>query len=168
VDKVAKKITLLVSEIEETNEKVSQIELDADGVYASVENVQTNLDNALDNVEGQIDNLTTRVDATMTSEEIQIQISSAMEQGTSKVETSTGYTFNEEGLHISKSGSGIENLIDNTGMYVKREGDNILVANTEGVEAINLTAKTYLTVGENSRFEDYDNGSRTGCFFIGG
>lgn len=88
-----------------------------------------------------------------------------------KVRTSAGYTFDDTGLTISKAGEEITNLLDYSGMYVKRSDEDILTANNEGVNAINLTARQYLTIGKNSRFEDYSNGSdtkRTACFFIGG
>jgi hypothetical protein len=55
-------------------------------------------------------------------------------------------------------------------MYVNRGNDNILTANNEGVDAVNLHAKTYLIVGSEdgrSRFEDYGT-NRTGCYWIGG
>lgn len=53
-------------------------------------------------------------------------------------------------------------------MTVKRNEEEVLKANNNGVDAVNLHATTYLIIGNNSRFEDYDNGSRTGCFWIGG
>lgn len=90
--------------------------------------------------------------------------------GVNSVTTTTGYTFNADGLTIHKSGDEITNLLDNTGMYVSRGDDNILIANNLGVEAINLTAKQYLVVGLNSRLENYTSDSdtkRTGCFFVG-
>lgn len=86
------------------------------------------------------------------------------------VTTTTGYTFNQDGLTIHKSGSEMTNLIDNSGMYVNRGNDAVLTANNEGVNAINLTARQYLTIGDNSRFENYSDGNdnkRTGCFFVG-
>lgn len=86
------------------------------------------------------------------------------------VTTTTGYTFGADGLNIHKDGEEMENLLDNTGMYVKRSGENVLVANNEGVEAINLKSRQFLIVGKNSRFEDFDNGTdhnRTACFYIG-
>lgn len=87
-----------------------------------------------------------------------------------KVRTSSGYTFDDTGLTISKAGEEITNLLDYSGMYVKRSDEDILTANNEGVNAINLTARQYLTIGNNSRFEDYSNGvdtKRTACFYIG-
>ena len=93
-----------------------------------------------------------------------------IENGVDKVETTTGYRLDSEGLKISKSGSEMDNRLDHTGMYVKRDGEEILTANNEGVNAVNLHAKTYLIVGEGegrSRFEDYGS-DRTGCYWIGG
>lgn len=87
-----------------------------------------------------------------------------------QVTTRTGYTFNANGLTIYKSGEEMKNLLDNTGMYVTRSGEEVLTANNDGVNAINLTARQYLIVGHNSRLEDYTDGSdskRTACFYIG-
>lgn len=85
------------------------------------------------------------------------------------VTTTTGYKFDADGLMIYKSGQDMKNLLDNTGMYVTRSGEEILSANNEGVSAINLSARQYLVVGGNSRFEDYSNEKdtkRTACFYI--
>ena len=85
-----------------------------------------------------------------------------------KVTTTTGFTFNQDGLTISKSNVDITTDISEDGMRVSKAGQVVLTADNNGVEALNLHATTYLIIGENSRFEDYDNGSRTGCFWIGG
>lgn len=105
------------------------------------------------------------------------KIATKNEDGTYSVHsvtTQTGYTFNQDGLTIYKSGEDIKNLLDNKGMSVSRivgsEEEAILTADTNGVDAINLTARQYLIVGSNSRFENYDNGTdshRTACFYIG-
>lgn len=70
-------------------------------------------------------------------------------------------------MSIEKSGSEMKTKITENGMYVSKDGEEVLVANNEGVDAVNLHATTYLIVGMNSRFEDYGDG-RTGCFWIGG
>lgn len=103
------------------------------------------------------------------TESINIAVKQITDNGVDRVETKTGYTLDHDGLTISKSGEEMTNLLDNTGMYVKRGNDNILTANNKGVDAVNLHAKTYLIVGEGdgrSRFEDYLT-DRTGCFWIG-
>ena len=63
----------------------------------------------------------------------------------------------------------IETTISNNGMAVtvRDESKPTLEANDKGVIAKDLHARTYLIVGDNSRFENYGNG-RTGCFWIGG
>ena len=56
-------------------------------------------------------------------------------------------------------------------MQITRDDDVVLEANADGVNALNLSARQYLIVGANTRFEDYSNGTdskRTACFFIGG
>ena len=107
------------------------------------------------------------------------QISTQNPDGTysvdvNEVTTRTGYTFNANGLTIYKSGEEIKNLLNHKGMYVTRAEANaetaILTADNNGVDAINLTARQYLIVGNNSRFENYSNGTdeqRTACFYLG-
>ena len=97
---------------------------------------------------------------------MQLQISTALQNGVECVETSTGFTFNESGLLIEKSNSEISTQITEDGMRVMRDGENVLIADNQGVQATNLHATTYLIIGTNSRFEDYDS-NRTGCFWIG-
>ena len=122
------------------------------------------------NVESSVDGLTTKVtnltSIVMDSEKVDIAISKAIE-GINSITTTTGYTFDQDGLHIHKSEEEMENLLDNTGMYVNRGGDNILTANNEGVDAINLRSRQFLIIGANSRIEDYEY-NRTACFYIGG
>jgi hypothetical protein len=61
----------------------------------------------------------------------------------------------------------METLITEDGLTVKRGHEVTLSANNEGVIAEDLHATTYLLIGANSRFEDFENGTRTGCFWIG-
>lgn len=118
----------------------------------------SNYDDRISSLEQSADSVSIRISALEDNDEV------------TSVRTITGYTFNEDGLTIHKDGEEITNLLDNTGMYVSRGEDTILVANNEGVEAINLTAKQYLIVGKNSRFENFATATdarRTGCFYIG-
>lgn len=103
------------------------------------------------------------------TEKIEATVTKMKQDGVDQVITKTGYRFDADGLMVSKSGDEISNLIDNTGMYVKRSGQNVLSANNKGVEALNLHAKTYLIIGSGdgrSRIEDYGT-NRTGVFWIG-
>ena len=67
----------------------------------------------------------------------------------------------------SDTNNTIETTVSNNGMTVYGNDQEMLKANDKGVVATDLHAKTYLIVGDNSRFENYGNG-RTGCFWIGG
>ncbi len=80
--------------------------------------------------------------------------------------TKTSYSFGTEELTIEKSNSEMKTHISEKGMKVSKNGEVVLSANNNGVDAVNLHAKTYLIIGKNSRFEDMGT-SRTGCFWIG-
>ena len=101
-----------------------------------------------------------------TAKDIEIAVKRIEENGVDKVETVTGFTFNEEGLSIRKSDSEMTTLITEDGMKVSRNEDEVLKADNQGVKALNLHATTWLTLGDNVRFADY--GNRAGCFWIGG
>lgn len=82
----------------------------------------------------------------------------------------TSYKFDTEDLTIKKSGSELSTKMNEDGMRVLKNDEEMLKANHKGVDAVNLHAKTYLIVGDNSRFEDYKNSSgeqRTACFWVG-
>ena len=148
-------------------ESVSALAVKADSITASVKEVETKTDNAINSVNGSIETLTKEVTSKMTKESVSWEIQSALENGASKVVTSTGYTLDEEGLTVEKSGSEMKTQITENGMTVYQNNEAVLIANNNGVDARNLHATTYLIVGGRSRFENYGN-NRTGCFWIGG
>lgn len=148
VDKANKEIELVAGE-------TANIKVTSDSVQAAV----TKLDN-------DMTELASEVSSKMTAEDVSISIQTAMEAGIERVTTTTGFTFNEEGLHISKSNSEVTTSITEDGMTVYRNNDEVLVADNLGVRAEDLHATTFLIIGNNSRFEDFD-GVRTGCFYIG-
>lgn len=163
VDKVNRQIELLASEENINASKIAALEIHTDSIAAKVESVEK----ASANLDGTVADLTKRVDATMSAEDIKLEIKTELQNGTAKVETATGYTFNEDGLTVSKSGSEMTTTITEDGMTVKKDGGAVLTANNEGVTAIDLHATTFLIIGTNSRFENYSN-NRTACFWIGG
>ena len=137
----------------------SELARTADEIYAQVKAVSDDV------------NMLTQMK--MTADDVTIIVKQELGNGVDRVETASGYRFDADGLTISKSGEQMSNVLDNTGMYVKNYGGEVLTANSEGVTAVNLHAKEYLIIGEGngrSRFEDYaENGNlRTGCFWVGG
>ncbi len=139
------------------NEKLSKLELSVEGIKTKVTAQETDLEQ-----------VTNRVSmAEQTAEGISLRVRSIVENGTDRVITSAGYTFDETGLTVRKSGKQIKTQITEDGMIVYKNGNAVLTANSEGVNAVDLHASTYLMVGGRSRFENYGT-DRTGCFWIGG
>lgn len=147
--------------ISATNEYVSSLAVNQNGITAAVEHINRQVQ------EGStgLTTLSKRVDAAITQEDVEILIRQAKEQGAGKVVTATGYTFDETGFTIEKSGKEMKTQITEDGMTVYKNTEAVLTADNTGVDAVNLHASTYLIVGGKSRFENY--GNRTGCFWIG-
>ena len=167
VDKVNREIELLASEEDLNASKLAALELTTNSIASRVEASEA----VADDINNQLNTLTNRVNATVTAEDVKIEIQKELSDNTtSSVTTSTGFTFNEAGLSVSRDGSEISTTITDDGMKVYKNNQEVLVADNEGVKAIDLHATTYLIVGANSRFEDYSKSgqSRTGCFWIGG
>lgn len=125
------------------------------------------LTNTINEVDGKLTDIEKEVSLKLSADDVTIAVREEVSGG---IELSTGYKFDADGLTISKKGEEMENHLDNTGMYVKKDGEAILTANKDGVDAVNLHASTYLIVGKGdgrSRFEDYGV-DRTGCFWVGG
>lgn len=167
VDKVNKQIDIVVRDAEATSEAVAALQLNTDSINASVTKIQEETVAALEGVNNDVATLTTKVEAAITTEAVELAIKKEMENGANKVTTATGFTFDENGLTVTKTDSEIETTITENGMKVYKDDEEVLVANNVGVQAMNLHANTYLIIGTNSRFEDYNEGSRTGCFWIG-
>lgn len=152
-------------EIVSTSIKKAEWVLSESGISGKVESFETWYTEADDRIKAIEKNAM----LDLTPEELTLKFKETQVNGASSVTTEAGYTFDDTGLRISDSGSTIENLLNNTGMYVtdnsSSEPINILTANTEGVNAYNLTSRQYLIVGDHARFENYGT-NRTACFWI--
>lgn len=187
VDKQNKEITLLASEVNTIQDEqktlttdVAELKVAKDSITASVSQItenQSGLNSALTDLQNaftdqnntndeQFETLTQKVESSMTADQVHLAISTELSKGVDKVTTSTGFTFNEAGLTISKTDSEISTNIDEDGMSIYKNNEEVLTADNTGVTQINATIKQYLIVGKNSRFEDYGS-DRTGCFWIG-
>lgn len=147
---------------------VAAIQENSDSIVASVEKLQTTVNEDINGLRDDIETVRNKVELQLTEDEVNIQIDKKLQNGVNKVETSTGFKFDEDGLNVSKSGSPTNTQITENGMKVKNteSGDDMLTADKDGVDAKNLRASTYLIVGGRSRFENYGT-NRTGCFWIG-
>ena len=145
---------------------VSQITKNQSGLNSALTDLQNAFTDQNNTNDEQFETLTQKVESSMTAEQVHLAISTELSKGVDKVTTSTGFTFNEAGLTISKSDSEISTNIDEDGMSIKKGTEEVLTVDNTGVNAINLTSRQYLIIGKNSRFEDYGS-DRTGCFWIG-
>lgn len=164
VDKVNKQIDIVVSDVEANKSSLAALQLNTDSIAASVSTVETTINNTVSGINENITTLTNKVDAAMTADAVKLSIQEELANGVDKVYTSTGFSFDADGLRVSKTGSEMESLLDEDGLSVYRDNIEVLTADNTGVNGINMTVRQYLIVG-GSRFEDY--GGRTGCFWIG-
>ena len=141
---------------------------------ATVEQLEKSVSDSLEGVNEDIDGLTTMVksvEAKVTAENLSITVQQEIAKGVDEIKiTGKDYVFDVEGLKINEAGSGMSNLLDNTGMFVKRDGVAILTADKDGVIAKDLHAQDFLKIGSGDgrcRFEDYGT-TRIGCFWTGG
>lgn len=160
-------------------DELNTLQTNIDNVDSRVTDTNTNLNNNYynkDQVDAKSDanansiaTVTQRVvQLEQTNSQFSINVQRVIDQyGASKVTTATGYVFDENGMNISKTGSEMSNLLDNTGMFVRRDSTEMLGADATGVRSENLWVRKYLQMGSNSRFEDYES-NRTACFYIGG
>lgn len=152
--------------------KVLNLRTDVDGIFAE------NRDAAgrVSLLQQTVDGITSRVadqqgqlsQIQQNANSVSIQVKNILENGVSRVETNTGYTFEDGGMSIQRSDSEIANRIDHTGVYVTKSDETVLQANNRGVVAVDVTVKNYLEIGH-ARFEEYTKGTdsaRTACYWI--
>lgn len=163
VNKAEKQIDLVSSEASANSEKIAALQINTEGISASV----SDLEKSVEDANGNIVDILSKVEAVITPEEVELAIKKEIDNGVEKVTTATGFTFDEDGLTVSKSDSEMKTTITEDGMVVYKNDEAVLTANNTGVDATNLHATTYLIIGTNSRFEDFGE-DRTGCFWIGG
>lgn len=166
VDKQAQQIDLVVSESAANNEAIAALQLTTNSINATVSGVRGEMDAAND----ELSILKSKVNAQITESDVVITVQNELDKGVNKVLTGKDYTLDDKGLTIADinpdTNNEIETTVSNNGMVVKANSEEKLKANDAGVVAVDLHAKTYLIIGENSRFEDYNG--RTACFWIGG
>lgn len=165
VDKAEKNVEIVVADVKKYDSRIAALEFDTGSISASVTQTQNNLNDSIGALNTSVTEITKRLESTITPDAVNIKIQQSVDSGAKRVSTETGFTFDENGLNIAKEGAESSTQITEDGMVVNRGGEAVLTANNQGVDAVNLHAKTYLIVGKYSRFEDY--GHRTGCFWIG-
>lgn len=131
----------------------------------TVDGISTQVQQQTHNLQQQLQKLT---QFQQTADALTVSVQSIRENGSEKVTTRAGYRFDDTGLHITGSGSDLENAITEKGMYVIRDENTVMLqADAQGVIARDVTVGNYLIIGQYARLEDYADG-RTACYFTGG
>lgn len=156
--------TALAEQVEIVHEQTASLTERADQIGMTVSDIQQ----AVGAGNGEIQRLQGQISALeQTAAQLALRFDSVE---VDHVTTSTGYTFDANGLDISKAGEQMHNQLTNLGMYVRRDQDVILKADAAGVEATDVQVNNFLLLGKHARFEDYSDGTdsrRTACFFVG-
>lgn len=163
--------------LEGEGERLTQLSVTADGLTAMVQSqqqqvqevkdAQEDAQNALEGLDQSVQEISSRVDLALTSDQVEIAIEKKLAQGVDTVTTKTGFTFDDVGLTVSKTGSEMTTQVTEDGMTISRSGTQVLLVDNQGVEATNLHAKTFLILAGKARLEPY-GADRMGCFWIGG
>lgn len=166
VSSVEAKTNELDDSLNITNQNISKLQLTAEDISTSVSSLETNITERLNGIDTNYDALAKEVNTKVTASDITVAIAEERRKGAEKVTTSTGFTFDSNGLTITKSNSEISTNIDEDGLSVYRYNEEVLTADNSGVQAKNLHATTYLIIGKNTYFADYGI-DRAGCFWSG-
>ena len=166
---IQSEISTIESETKTIKAAVTSLQLGTDSINASVKSLQETMTSTTNGLASDISKVQDQVKLAMTSADVKLEIQKEMSKGANKVSTSTGFTFDQNGLNISKTDSEMKTQITEDGMKIYKNSEVMLTANNQGVDAKNLHATTYLVIGNNSRMEDFtENGSkRTAVFWIG-
>lgn len=169
VDKVNKQIDIAVAGKDEIEDKIAKLQLTTDSISATVSSNKAETDDRFNSVNDNLNALAKSVSATMTQDQINILIQQQLANNVNSVTTTTGFTFNADGLTIEKSGNEMKTQIDEDGMTIFKDNQEVLTVNNTGVDAYNLKATTYLIIGNETRFEKFNHkmrGTGVGCFWL--
>lgn len=167
VDKVNREIQIVASNVSNNETTISAIQSNVNSISLSVERAEKNTADKIDNINEDITELKKSAALAVDADSVDIAIKTEMAKGVDKViTTEKHFTFDDAGLNISTDGNEMKTQITEDGMTVYKDDAAVLMANNEGVNALNLHATTYLIIGNTSRLEDWNG--RTACFWIGG
>lgn len=163
---VSTTVGVVETEVYNHTKSITDLQVNNNDINKSIQSMNQSNQDMADTLNADMAELNNKVNNSVSAEQMQNYVDAQLSEGTNKVVTHTGYIFDDTGLTINKTNSELTTTITEDGMQVKKNNQTVLVANNAGVDAQNLHATTYLIIGLNSRFEDF-NSNRTGCFYIG-
>ena len=187
VERLAKKneglIQDLAQETTENSQKITEHTQTLDSISNKVQSNTTNINNNYQEVLGKlndcaqksdIETISKSVETIQTDSKYAIEVAEEIKQnGATKVKTSTGYTFDEDGLTIEKTNAKTRSKLNEAGLEIKdatgSSEESLLFAGYDEktgetiVKSKNMTVEKYLVVGKHTRFEDYKDSNGTQC-----
>ena len=176
VDKINGNIISIVEKTNNLETKVQGTETQMNNNYQDI--IQQLGDYAK---EAEVVSIKESVEKTQTNSELAIEIAKQVQtDGVTRLDTKTGYTFDENGLNIEKTNAKTKSTLNETGLNVKdatgSSEESLLFAGYDEktgetiVKSKNMTVEKYLVIGKYSRMEDFvaDGTKGTGMFWIGG
>lgn len=177
----------LANTISEHTKNITLISLQYDSINQKVESQSTLINNDYQDVLEKITNCAQKsdvevirksVEITQNDSKYAIEIAKEIQQnGVTKVKTSTGYIFDEDGLSVEKIGAKTKAKLNEVGLNINdatgSNEESLLFAGYDNetgetiVKSKNMVVEKYLVVGKYSRIEDFANNG-TGVFWIGG
>lgn len=180
----------LANKISEYEKNITSINLQYGSIVQKVESQSTLINNnyqdMLDKMndcaqKSDVETIRKSVETTQTDSKYAIKIAKEIQQnGVTKVKTSTGYTFDEDGLSVEKTGAKTKAKLNEAGLNVKdatgSNEESLLFAGYDDkagetiVKSKNMIVEKYLIIGKYSRAEDFvsDGVGGTGMFWVGG
>ena len=158
------------TQITTNEEQIAALQMTDNEITVSVSSLQETTQTQIDGLEESYNSLAEEVSVKITKDDLTIAIEEERRNGAERVRTSTGYTFSDDGLDITRSDSELSSKINHEGLVVYKYDEEVLTANKDGVNAKDLHARTYLKIGRNTYFSDFNSAtgeSRAGCFWNG-
>ncbi len=188
MDSAIKRVQTIVNEVEGSmttlTEKTTTIETKTLENETKINNNYQNIISQLGDYakESELISIRESVKTAQNESSYAIQIAKSIQaDGVDKIITKTGYTFDEDGLTIERSGAKVKSKLDEAGLDIRdatgSSNESLMYAGYDEstgetiVRTKNLTVNKYLVIGKYSRMEDFNDGSGgigTGMFWIGG
>lgn len=186
-DAAIKRVQTIVNEVEGSmttlTEKTTVLETKTSENETNINNNYQNIINQLGDYakESELISIKESVETIQKESSLAIEIAKQVQtDGVTRLDTKTGYTFDEDGLTIEKTNAKTKTTLNEVGLDVKdatgASDESLLFAGydeTTGetiVKSKNMTVEKYLVIGQYSRMEDFvkDGVKATGVFWIGG
>ena len=189
-ESIVKRVQTIVNEVEGSVttvvEKTKTIEKQVQDTDVKIDNTKAEIQQDMINNYATKTEVLTETEVTkLTQDASKVAIDAYKKQvdenGVTKLDTKTGYTFDEEGLKINKTNAKTSTLLDETGLDVKdatgATNESLLFAGYDEktgetiVKSKNMTVEKYFVIGKYSRMEDFideNDNIGTGMFWIGG